>query len=188
MTETDSKIVKDHIAIDEKNSPQLLEKLTDLITKEWDKIKFFFSREIKPVVSFGTYNHYTKKIEFGTGYLKGSYDTTAAATTVLTVTAGQTWRIIYAAMTNGTRNFGVQLSGVIGGVTMTLISDTGAAAVTSTKVIPIIGGNGPCFATTIPCLAGPLILRGGDSLTMTDTAYVALDTTKHIWLYEVINS
>lgn len=184
MTETDNPKVKEHLTL---KDSQILKRIEELDDNEREFQKMFESREIKPVIIMGGYDPNSKKYQLGrTQRMSGSYSTTSAAASTLTVPVGSTYRVVYAASTNGTRNFGVQLSGVIGGQTMTIIFDTGAAAVTSTKTYAVIGASGPGFAATLGGVATPIVITNGDSLTMTDTAFVASDTKKHIWIYEVM--
>lgn len=113
--------------------------------------------------------------------------TTGAAAATLTCAAGHAYKVVFASTKNDTRATAFTLVHTPNGGTATTIVDTGASTGAAGVAHPILGGQqytGVTLTVSSVLGNGAFWLQAGDTLVVTQGAYVGGDTVEHNFVYE----
>jgi hypothetical protein len=146
--------------------------------------RWFPSQVIQPGIVLGHYNPSEGRYELVTPYYGEHtlvYDDTSASTYTLTAPAGHRYRVVWFAHFNITRASTITAQATIGGVTAAAFaSSVSANTVAIGRWAVAVGGMSSGATNTSPM---EVVLNPGDSITITDTTFVAADTVGNVALY-----
>jgi len=170
--------------IDDDQNVNGLERLTTTLKNALNK-HWFHSQVIQPTTQLFQYNSVTGRYETMFSDTQTITANTAnAATSTLTCPAGRSYKVYWATRNNATRAATYTLDAVINGVALALIPDDGQTiAINEARLF--FGPSSYLDLGTLGHIVLPyIILQPGDTLTITDTTWVALDGQTTNWIYQ----
>ena len=150
--------------------------------------KWFSSQELKPTIPTMKYNSITGRYEYRNGNQLVIANGGSAATDVLTCPAGRRYIVRFISSSNDTTDTRYNMAGVIGGTAIDFLITGDATDGTRIAIlvgapfyVPVLG-----MATLETAILNPIVLDAGDTLTITQVDYVALDGTVYNYIIEEI--